>query len=320
MKFSIIIPIYNAEKYIEKCLNSVFNQTYNNYELILINDGSKDNSESIIKKIIKKNKNILFFSQENKGQSVARNVGLEHATGDYIIFLDSDDYLDLNLLEVLNEHLKNNSNIDVLRFQSNIVDENGNIINKIKFHEFDNVSGEESFNYFVEEDMFDTPCFYTYKRSFWKENKFKFSEGKVHEDFGLIPRVILLSNKVSSVSFFGYNYVQNPNSTTHIYDRNKVLKRVYDLLYHYDELYKFIIDNKTISKNTKKLFISFLANSIISKSKELENSDLNKYIKELKLRKVSNKLLSNSIPRILKKILITINLKFYINKFVRNGC
>ena len=219
MKFSIIIPIYNAEKYLVKCLESVVNQTYDNYELILVNDGSIDKSQRIIDKFSKKYGNIISFSQKNSGQSAARNFALAKAKGDYVIFLDADDYLDLKLLEVLNDYLMKYSDVDVLRFQANIVDENNQILNKIKFHEFDNKTGEDAFCYFVEEDVFDTPCFYTYNLNFWKKHKFHFCEGRVHEDFGLIPQIILLSNKVSSIKFFGYNYVRNPESTTNTFSK-----------------------------------------------------------------------------------------------------
>ena len=318
MKFSIIIPIYNAEKYLKKCLESVINQTYNNYELILVNDGSTDKSQDIIQEFSEKYNNITTFYQKNSGQSVARNFALEKVQGDYIIFLDSDDYLELNLLKTLNEYLLKYSNIEVLRFQANIVNEKNEIINKIKFHEFDNVTGEEAFCFFVEEDVFDTPCFYTYNSNFWKKHKFKFCEGKVHEDFGLIPKIILLSNNISSISFFGYNYVKNPESTTNTCSKEKVLKRVYDMLFHYDTLYNFITSNKKITKKTKKFFISFLANGIILKARELNDSDLDNYIIELKKRKVNKKLLSNSLSRLLKKILITLNIKFYIQKIVKN--
>ena len=318
MKFSIIIPIYNAEKYLVQCLESVVNQTYDNYELILVNDGSIDKSQRIIDKFSKKYGNIISFSQKNSGQSAARNFALAKAKGDYVIFLDADEYLDLKLLEVLIDYLMKYSDVDVLRFQANIVDENNQILNKIKFHEFDNKTGEDAFCYFVEEDVFDTPCFYTYNLNFWKKHKFHFCEGRVHEDFGLIPQIILLSNKVSSIKFFGYNYVRNPESTTNTCSKEKVLKRVYDMLFHYDSLYEFIINTKTISKSTKKIFISFLANAIISKSRELDGSDLDNYIIELKKRKVNKKLLSNSLTRLFKKILITLNIKFYIQKVVKN--
>lgn len=94
MKVSIIIPIYNSEKYLKQCLESIINQTYKNIEIICINDGSTDNSEKIIKDYLKTNKNITYLKQPNAGQSIARNKGLEKATGDFILFVDSDDFIE----------------------------------------------------------------------------------------------------------------------------------------------------------------------------------------------------------------------------------
>ena len=87
-KYSIIIPVYDVEKYIKKCLDSVFNQTYNNYEVIVVNDGTKDNSMEIVK-----NYNVITINQKNQGLSMARNNGVKKAKGEYLLFLDSDDYL-----------------------------------------------------------------------------------------------------------------------------------------------------------------------------------------------------------------------------------
>lgn len=100
-KISVIVPIYNVEKYLEKCLDSILNQTYRYLEVILVNDGSTDSSKNICLHYEKLDERILLVSQENKGLSAARNKGLELATGDYIIFIDSDDYIAENMLEIL---------------------------------------------------------------------------------------------------------------------------------------------------------------------------------------------------------------------------
>ena len=109
-KFSIIIPVYNVEKYIGKCLESVMNQTYKDYEVIVVNDGTKDNSMDIVK-----NYPVKIIEQENQGLSVARNTGVKKAKGEYIIFLDSDDYIEKDLLKNINKSLDNNP--DLVRFQ-----------------------------------------------------------------------------------------------------------------------------------------------------------------------------------------------------------
>ena len=95
MQLSVIIPMYNAEKYIKRCIESVYRQDLdiNNFELLVVNDGSTDNSLEIVKDYFTSYKNIRFFSQKNSGQGAARNLGIKHATGEYILFLDSDDFL-----------------------------------------------------------------------------------------------------------------------------------------------------------------------------------------------------------------------------------
>jgi len=100
-KVSIIVPIYNVEKYLRKCIESILNQTYKNIELILINDGSPDNSADICVEYSKRDKRIKFISQDNSGVSIARNTGIKEATGDYILFIDSDDYIEKYTIETL---------------------------------------------------------------------------------------------------------------------------------------------------------------------------------------------------------------------------
>ena len=96
---SIVIPVYNVEKYLKQCLESVVNQTLDKIEVICINDGSTDNSLNILKEYEKKYNNIIIIDQENKGPGFARNIGMKRASGKYIYFLDSDDYIELNAME-----------------------------------------------------------------------------------------------------------------------------------------------------------------------------------------------------------------------------
>lgn len=105
---SIVIPIYNAEKYLEECLNSIKNQTYKNFEVIMVNDGSKDNSETICKSFLKSDSRFRYFTKENGGVSSARNLGLDNVEGDYITFIDSDDWVDENYLDLLITTVKKN--------------------------------------------------------------------------------------------------------------------------------------------------------------------------------------------------------------------
>lgn len=112
IKISIILPVYNSEKYLSKCINSIINQTYTNWELIIINDGSIDKSKEICSSFIKKDNRISLINKNNEGVSKARNIGLQHAIGDYITFVDSDDYLEPITLSIyIKEINKNNSDL-----------------------------------------------------------------------------------------------------------------------------------------------------------------------------------------------------------------
>lgn len=119
---SVIVPVYNAERYLERCVNSIRNQTYKNLEIILVNDGSSDNSKHICEKLKDEDPRIIYINQTNAGSSIARNSGLEIAKGDVISFIDSDDHIDSKMLEtmllLMEEH-----NLDVVEVERNAVSE-----------------------------------------------------------------------------------------------------------------------------------------------------------------------------------------------------
>lgn len=122
--FSIIIPAYNAEKYIELCLDSISKQSFNDYELIIINDGSTDHTFNICNRFALNKKQIHLINKENAGVSVARNVGLQQAEGEYVLFVDADDILYPNALSTLYEHLQGGK-LDYLRFEFQTIDSDG---------------------------------------------------------------------------------------------------------------------------------------------------------------------------------------------------
>lgn len=121
---SVIVPVYNAEKFIKRCIDSILCQTYKDFELILINDGSKDNSYGILQDYEKTDVRIKLYNQDNQGVSSARNKGLEIAKGDYVLFIDSDDWIESNMFEILiNNIKKSNSEISCCQYDKNISDE-----------------------------------------------------------------------------------------------------------------------------------------------------------------------------------------------------
>ena len=117
IKYSIVVSIYNIEKYISKCIESIINQTYTNIELILVDDGSKDSSGSICDSYALKDNRIKVIHKQNAGLGMARNTGLENATGDYILFIDGDDFIDLKLLETVNKYLSDKK-YDIVSYDS----------------------------------------------------------------------------------------------------------------------------------------------------------------------------------------------------------
>lgn len=282
MKFSIIIPIYNVEKYLEKCLNSVLNQTYKNYEVILVCDKSDDNSEKIADDYINNNKNFIKIYAERTGLSKARNLGLEKISGEYILFLDSDDYLDEKLLEVLNNNIEKNT--EIIRFQVRdvICDK------KIEYLEetFNTMNGIDAFNLIKKYHYIETAWSYCYKTSFWKKNKFKYVENVVSEDYGLTPYILYKSKYVKSINFVGYNYVYRNGSLINYSSYDKKLRRLNDMISQATYFKNLILINEKTY-----IFHEFYDDSIIYLITTLKFKD---YLVYKKLLKENNVLNSNN--------------------------
>lgn len=297
MKYSIIIPVYNVEEYLDRCLKSILNQTYSNYEVIIVNDGSPDNSDNIIKSYEKEDKRFKGYKKVNGGLSDARNYGLKYATGDYLIFIDADDYIENNYLEKVNDVLEKNKDIDVLKFKIKLVDEGGNLI---RMENGLNKEGVTSFEELVKLEFLEPAWSYVYKLSFWKENNFTYLKGMIHEDFGLTPEILMKANKIYYLNSYLYNYVQRNGSIMSSNNKEKLHKKAYDMLYQYDRLIKI-----NYNKDTK-VYKSFLANALISKTNTLDKEEQKKYKEELRKRKVIDNLIDNTLKRKIKKIIYKI--------------
>lgn len=200
IKFSLIIPTYNVEKYIEKCIRSIIEQNYDNYEIIIVNDGSTDKSIDVINKI--NNKKIQIFNKKNGGLSSARNYGLTKATGDYIWFIDGDDYIEPGSLKKLNNIIQKEK-YDCICFEYNIVK------NDVKIPEIDkkNNYNEKDFPLIAV-----SACTKIFNRKFFVNNSFKFYEGILFEDLELIPYVLCISKNIYFLEEQLYNYVQRNGS------------------------------------------------------------------------------------------------------------
>lgn len=296
MRYSIIVPAYNTEKYIDKCLKNIFSNTYKNFEVIIVNDGSTDKTEDIINKYIKKYDNIIYIKQKNMGLSLARNNGVKKATGDYLLFIDSDDYVEKNLLENINKDI---GDLDVLRYQLNMVF-NDKIIPYVE-KEFNVTNGIDAFEKIVRYKFIEMAALYVINRKYYLDNNFMFEKDVYHEDYGLLPLVIATAKKVKSINYLGYNYVQRDGSIMSSNDTSKMKKKMDDMLFLFTKAIKYL-DNIPNSQNVK----SFYANSIIDKYNSLSDKLKKEYIKKIKDLKVISYLSNDSFKRKIKKILYKI--------------
>lgn len=213
-KISIIIPIYNAEKYLNKCIDSLINQTYTNLEIILINDGSTDSSGKIADRYAKKDNRIKVFHQSNAGVSAARNYGIQVSSGEYITFVDSDDYVEINMFELLIP-IFHNASVDVVVSNLFFENEDGSIY--FDSHYKNGIIEKEEFakGLLMERSISGYCCNKIYKRSSIVNNNIKFSSKlRVLEDNFFNDQILLKQKKliVYYVDDKFYHYVKHSSS------------------------------------------------------------------------------------------------------------
>lgn len=296
MKFSFIVPVYNGEKYIERCLNNLINQTYSNFEIIIINDGSTDNSKEILKNFTIKHKNkINLIDQENKGLSVSRNIGISKAQGDYLLFIDIDDIFYINGLKIINENLDEKYDLIKFNWTSN-KDLLGKAENMLQVF-----SGPEALeNLINRKQVFEMATLYAYRKEYVREIDFKFKEGRYHEDFGSIPIIILKAKNILFLNQVFYFYDQtNESSIIRTKNYNKILNKAKDILLFFIELEEEI-KKISIDKKTEELFMSYNANAVISKINELKGNDKQEYVKAAKKVGVLNALQKTNLKQKIK--------------------
>ena len=215
---SIIIPVYNVEKYIRKTLESIFESTFpkSELEVIVVNDGTKDNSMSTVNEFAAKFDNLKIINQENQGLSVARNTGLKAARGQYVWFVDSDDWVEYDSLPFLLKHLEH-SDKDVLMFKIREYDEEGKILLERFFHDNKNeeqVSGTDVVLYMKKYGIDITPMQqYIICRDFLLANNLFFVPGIYHEDMEFAPRMLITAKRVSVIPKVIYCYLRRSSGS-----------------------------------------------------------------------------------------------------------
>lgn len=254
--FSLILPVYNVEKYVKRCVNSLLRQEYTDYEIILVDDGSTDSSGSICDKLADKNNNIFAYHKENGGLSDARNYGMDRAKGNYILFIDSDDWVDEKLLISLHNHL-NKSNVDILKFGFQKMQE-GNYKNTFfsyfNIGVYDRRQIEETILPYTigpkrlfcyEQNACKSVWSHVYSLNFLRENNIRFvSEREIlNEDylFNLHTLLYAKSLEVTHYILYYYDYREGSLSKRYItneFERKLKLQREYKLLLERNGLFE----------------------------------------------------------------------------------
>ncbi len=234
IKLSIIIPVYNVEKYLAKCLDSVLVSNAFTGQVICVNDGSADGSAAILEEYAKKYPNVEIITQSNAGLSAARNMGVKAAIGEYVCFLDSDDYWEPNVLNGLLEQIERDK-LDVLRFKYQNVNENYEVIQPYKRdNRLDNNYSEEPTDgvSFLNSRM-NTQCYAVmyiihrdliYPSTLNNQHSTLFTEGIYFEDTDWTPRMLCKAKRVASTNTIVYNYLVREGSITNAVNRSKQKK------------------------------------------------------------------------------------------------
>ena len=271
MKISIIIPVYNTEKYVERCLRSCIDQdlSKNEYEIIVVNDGTKDNSLAIVEKIAAECSNVLIISQENAGLSAARNAGLSIAKGKYVWFVDSDDWIESNCLGNIVDKMEGDNLEGLVHAGIRYVDE-GNVYYLKSDYPKAILSGRDYMaNYTINCAAVKT----VYLRSFLEENNLRFYKGIYHEDHEFTPRAYYFIKRIGFTDLhFYYNRLtvdsitQKPNP-----------KKAFDLMIVANNLYDFKLkhDMQGVDRAFNNLIVSAI-NQALSNTTYMEKSTRSK--------------------------------------------
>lgn len=313
---SIIVPIYNVEKYLKECIESIINQTYKNIEIILVDDGSPDNCGIICDEYSQKDKRIIVIHKENGGLSDARNKGIDIAKGDYLTFIDSDDFVNIDYIEKLYNSIKLN-NTKLAQCGISKVNENNEIIERLNYDENYIKTSHEILNELYGKHLIENVV--VWNKMYAKElfENIRFPVGKIHEDEFTTYKIFYSVDRISLLSDCLYNYRQTNESII----GKKFNKKRLNLLEALEERMDFFKNRNEIDlyEKTLKFYIEELrlyyikVKKYIENSKEIQQDIKRKYkIEYKKFVKIKSKKTKEILKA--KIFYINSNLYYYIKK------
>lgn len=237
MLFSVIVPMYNASKSIRLCLESILRQNFDDYEVIIINDGSTDDSESICREIANGNDKVLLYNFENGGVGKARRRGIQRARGDFLIFVDVDDFISPDLLKTLSGIIRLHDDVEVIRYYANLINDDEDKDHQ-RYNSDQNLNipmtGLDALRAWTNlGKKYALYWLFAFKATLFKKAT-PMPELRCYEDVAYIPLLIASAQKVISTDYVGYNYVCNTSgSLTNSQNIDKQRTRAYDFYYAY---------------------------------------------------------------------------------------
>ena len=316
-KVSVIVPVYNTENFLERCLNSLVNQTLNDMEIIVVNDGSTDASQEIIDRFANDFPNIIrAYRKKNGGLSSARNYGLDKATGEYIGFIDSDDYVELDMFEKMCNKACSR-NFDVVVCDVRYVYKEKNFIASSRINN-DLISKDQVKNHMV--DIYPAAWNKIYKCNLFNV---RFKKGIWYEDVEFLYRLFPYVNSIGVVKEPLINYVQRDGAITHTFD-----ERVYDYISNWNGIVQFYKSNNIFDEYYSEIeysYVRYLYMTFVKTATNFSKKEFNKACLKAKQNVLNtfpnykkNKYLKNAVGFYLKHFnLLTTSLVYYFYRLKR---
>lgn len=229
---TIVVPVYNVEPYLKRCVESLVRQEKIVPEILLIDDGSTDRSGKICDECAHNYENVKVVHKKNGGLSSARNVGIEQAKGQYILFVDSDDYIEENTVSILKQVIEKHDMPDTVVFDG--IEDDGCSKRVMRGETSLNghcVSGKEYLlSHYRDRKLSVEACLYLYRKSFLDEHNLRFCTGILHEDVEFTPRALLLAKRVTEIPDRFYHYMVRPDSISTMQNREKNIQDLFQTL------------------------------------------------------------------------------------------